>query len=124
MGRIYNATFKYTGELSSTVQQKPYAIDEKMRSPRSSSALRCDDIEGASPNAFGKAKDIKGKDYMKVNDIEGARPRGLEREEHRALITGKNRRKDVEDYKYAESTMERRSKRLRRPSPNMKVTSN
>ena len=42
-----------------------------------------DDIEGARPNAFGKVASIKGKDYMKIEDIPGARPRYVEDEERR-----------------------------------------
>ena len=29
------------------------------------------DIEGAVPNAFGKVKNIKGRDYININDISG-----------------------------------------------------
>ena len=42
-----------------------------------------DDIEGASPNAYGKARYITGKNYMDIQDIPGAKPRYKEIEERR-----------------------------------------
>ena len=46
--------------------------------------MRVDDIEGATPNAFGKVRDINGRDYMTVEDIPGAKPRYLAEEQRRA----------------------------------------
>jgi hypothetical protein len=33
--------------------------------------LQTKDIDGATPNAFGKLKQIKGRDYINIGDIKG-----------------------------------------------------
>ena len=45
--------------------------------------MKPNDIDGASPSAFGKQRYITGKDYMDTKDIPGTKPRYLEVEEKR-----------------------------------------
>ena len=40
------------------------------------------DIPGAQPDAYGRLKYIKGRDYNNVADIRGAKPRFMERPPH------------------------------------------
>ena len=37
--------------------------------------MQTKDIEGALPNAFGKVKDIKGRDYINITDMPETQPR-------------------------------------------------
>ena len=79
MGRIENATHDNRG-----LEPRPYGLDQNQRdlSPKSD-RLRTDDIDGASPNAYGRARYLQGKDYMNIQDIPGAKPRYRELIERR-----------------------------------------
>jgi len=49
----------------------PYGTENHDFSPKGD-RRRTDDIDGASPNAYGNARFLTGKDYMNIADIEGA----------------------------------------------------
>jgi len=72
--------------------------------------MRTDDIDGASPNAYGKVRHIQGRDYMQIQDIKGAKPRYIEQEELREKLVRarQNSILDVSDI----NQFDRRSKRL------------
>ena len=83
LGRIENQTFSQRKKLEPPRPPHPYGTDKKYQASPEYSRFNVDDIEGARPNAFGKVASIKGKDYMKIEDIPGARPRYVEDEERR-----------------------------------------
>ncbi len=72
--------------------------------------MQTDDIDGAQPNAFGKVSAIKGRDYMQVEDIPGAKSRYLEQSQLRDKLA-KAREKDFLDVRDI-NEYDRRSKRL------------
>jgi len=115
LGRIENQTFaQREAMLLSPARKapKPYGTDKKYQASPEYSRFRVDDIDGASPNAFGKARSIKGKDYMQIADIPGARPRYLETEERRKESYFRLRGHSVNEPSNA-VLVDRRSKRLR-----------
>ena len=66
---------------------RPYGVDQQQTgnlSPMNSNRMKNDDIDGSKPNACGHARRFKGKDYMNIEDIPGAKSRYRELEERRA----------------------------------------
>ena len=76
------------------------------------SRLHIGDIEGAKPNAFGKASAIKGKVYMNTEDIPGARPRYLAEEAKRVANLTQLRENAAQISESAAIQIDRRSRRL------------
>jgi hypothetical protein len=48
---------------------------EKQGLPKIKSTNTTIGIQGAQPDAYGRLRNIKGRDYNAINDIEGARPK-------------------------------------------------
>lgn len=74
LGRIENHTLD--------VDLLPYGKDKADYSPKGD-RHRPNDIDGATPNAYGNARKINGKDYLDISDIPGAKPRYIEMAERR-----------------------------------------
>lgn len=65
---------------------RPYGVGDKNDYNSTIDRHHTDDIPGASPNAYGKARYITGKNYMDIQDIPGAKPHYREVEERYARI--------------------------------------
>lgn len=48
--------------------------DPSLRIPKTHDPLLTKDIEGAVPNAFGKVKNIRGRDYINITDMPETQP--------------------------------------------------
>ena len=65
MGRIENMI------APNSPQPRPYGMDDRDYSPKGD-RLRTDDIDGATPNAYGNARYIKERNHMN-NTVNGCR---------------------------------------------------
>lgn len=74
-GRIENHTFD--------PNLLPYGKDQRDYSPKGDRHQN-KDIEGTTPNAYGNARKINGKDYLDISDIPGTKPRYIEVAQRRA----------------------------------------